>query len=110
MWPETPRCEKTGGGADHPVASLSPVFAASLNNIAGTHAPATNTPHGVSALLIRISPPKLGGLARQRRDKLRLRIPGEEYPGILADLGDERIHRRPAVRLGVNRPQMRLGE
>src|SRR6185437_7164339 len=44
------------------------------------------------------------GLERQRG------VPGEEYPGVLRYLGDERIHQRPSLRLGIDGGEMRIGQ
>src|SRR6185312_2627723 len=35
-------------------------------------------------------------------------VPGEVDPGVLADLGDEGVDHRPALRLGVDGREMRL--
>src|SRR5207302_1187955 len=45
-----------------------------------------------------------------RRDELRLDIPGKEDPGVLAHLGDEGVDQRAPGRLGVDRGEMRLGQ
>ena len=48
--------------------------------------------------------------AGDRRRELRLDVPGEEDPGVLADLGDEGVDQRPPRRLGIDRGEMRLGQ
>ena len=42
--------------------------------------------------------------------KLRLRIPGKQYPGVLADLGIERVDQWPAFWFDVDSGKMGLGE
>src|SRR5882757_8605073 len=37
-------------------------------------------------------------------------IPGEEDPGVLRYLGDVGVDQRPALRLGIDRGEMRIGE
>ena len=49
----------------------------------------------------------------QFRDRLchhRLLVPGEEDPGVLADLGDVAVDRRPAGGLCIDRGEMGLGQ
>ncbi len=43
-------------------------------------------------------------------DKLGFGIPGEQYPGILADFGNEGVHQRPALRFGVDGCKVGLGQ
>ena len=43
-----------------------------------------------------------------RRLKGQARVPGEINPGVLRDFGDESVDHRPALRLGVDRREMRL--
>src|SRR5579863_6436376 len=43
-----------------------------------------------------------------RRLERQRGVPWEEYPGVLRDLGDEGIDQRPALRLGIDRGEMRL--
>ena len=46
---------------------------------------------------------------RERGGELRFRIPGEENPGVLADLGDIGVNLGPTGGLGVDRRKMGLG-
>lgn|GEM_PF-2409164 len=43
-------------------------------------------------------------------NKLRLRIPRKQYPGILADFSNERVNQRSTFRLGVDGGKVSLGE
>ena len=49
-----------------------------------------------------------GSLAHGRAARTAAPCPRERDPGVLADLGDEGVHHRPALRLGVDRGEMRL--
>src|SRR5438132_372160 len=49
-------------------------------------------------------------LPRDRLGELQLDVPGEQDPGVLADLGDEGVDQRPPRRLGVDRREVRLGQ
>src|SRR3954452_9073432 len=44
---------------------------------------------------------------RQRLNKLRLRIPRKQNPGILRDLGHEAVHRRTPGQLGIDAGKVR---
>jgi hypothetical protein len=50
-------------------------------------------------------------LAGNRRDELRVRIgvPGKQYPGVLRDLRAEGVHHILARRLGIDRREMGFG-